>query len=256
MTGFGRTAAAWAVLTLAGVGPTSGSAAAAGAPPDNTGAGVAASTPHHPSPSHFTRGVVDNPWFPLRPGNRLVYRGMEDGLPARDVVFTTYRTKVIDGVICRVEHDRLFLRGHLRERTTDWYAQTRRGTVWYFGEHTVELNRQGQVVSREGSWQSGRDGAEAGIFMPAHPRVGQTFMQENYPGHAEDRFRILSLHAHVAVPVLTSDHALLTRETTPLEPGVVDHKYYVRSVGMVREATVRGGDDIGALVSITHVARR
>lgn len=209
----------------------------------------------HPAPSQFTQGRVDNRWFPLRPGNRLVLRGTEDGKRLRDVFAPTYSTKVIDGVTCRVVHDRLFVNGILRERTTDWYAQTKRGTVWYFGESTAELDRQGHVVSREGSFKSGRDGAEAGIFMPAHPRVGQTFQQEDYPGHAEDRFTIKDLSAHVSVPVIESSHAMRTRETTPLEPGVVDHKFYVRDIGTVLEATVKGGNESLRLVSVSHVAR-
>jgi hypothetical protein len=209
----------------------------------------------HPAPSHFTRGRVDNPWFPLRPGNRLVSIGTEAGNHLRDVVFTTYSTAVIDGVTCRAVRDRLFQNSILREITTDWYAQTRRGTVWYFGERTAELDRHGHVVSREGSFRSGRNGAEAGVFMPAHPRVGQSFRQENYPGHAEDRFTIRDLSTDIAVPVIASHHAMLTRETSPLEPGVVDHKYYLRDVGTVREVTVKGGSESLRLVSIRHIRR-
>jgi hypothetical protein len=209
--------------------------------------------PEHPSAAHFTMGRVDNPWFPLRPGNRLVYRGTEDGHRLRDVFFVTHRTEVIDGITCRVVHDRLYENGILRERTTDWYAQTRRGTVWYFGEQTALLDRQGHVVSREGSFESGHHGAEAGIFMTAHPHVGQSFKQEDYPGHAEDRFTVLDLSSHVSVPVVGSDNALLTKEVTVLEPGVLDHKYYVRDIGTVREVTVRGGNESLRLVSVTHV---
>jgi hypothetical protein len=217
---------------------------------------TATSTRSHPSPSHFTSGRVDNRWFPLRPGNKLVSRGTESGNRIRDPFFVTYQTKVIDGVTCRAVHDKVIQNGILRERTTDWYAQTRRGTVWYFGERTAELNRRGHVVSREGSFRSGRHGAEAGIFMPAHPRVGQSFKQENAPGRAEDRFRILDLSASVSTPVLGSSHAMLTRETTPLEPGVVDHKYYIRDIGTVRELTVKGGTESLKLVSVRHVPRR
>jgi len=171
------TAAAAALTTAAIAGPP---ASATGAAQTTASAGAAQrGTPQHPAATQFTRGRVDNPWFPLKPGTRYVYRGHEDGDRSRDVVTVTYRTKRIEGVVCRVVRDRLFLDGILRERTLDWYAQTKRGTVWYFGENTAELNRQGEVVSREGSFQSGRDGAQAGIFMPAHARVGQTFQQEN-----------------------------------------------------------------------------
>lgn len=237
-----------AALTLVATG-TASEVAVASTPKAPNRAGVRT----HPSPSHFTHGRVDNRWFPLRPGNRLVYRGTEDSNKLRDVFYVTHKTKVIDGVTCRVVHDRVFQNGILREVTTDWYAQTKGGTVWYFGERTALLNRKGQVVSREGSFRSGRDGAEAGIFMTAHPKVGQSFKQEDYPGHAEDRFTILDLSAHISVPVIASDNALLTKETTPLEPGVLDHKYYVRDIGTVREVTVKGGNESLRLVSVAHV---
>jgi hypothetical protein len=236
-----------AALAVVATGAASSDAEATGREPT-----ARAGSTTHPSPSHFTRGRVDNRWFPLRPGNRLVYRGTEDGTQLRDVFYVTRRTKVIDGVTCRVVRDRVFEDGVLREVTTDWYAQTKGGTVWYFGERTALLNKRHQVVSREGSFRSGRDGAEAGVFMTAHPEVGQSFQQENYPGQAEDTFTVLDLHAQISVPVLASADALLTKETTPLEPGVVDHKYYVRDIGTVREVTVKGGTESLELVSVTH----
>jgi hypothetical protein len=207
-----------------------------------------AATPHSPDPSEFA-ARVDNPWFPLHPGSTYVYRGVKDGQPSRDVFTATKTTKRIEGVPCRVVRDRLYLHGRLRERTTDWYAQDRAGNVWYFGEATAELSPNGSVISTEGSWQSGVDGARAGIFMPAHPHRGQTGQQEHYKGHAEDRFRVLSLTADVETPAASSNHALLTREWTPLEPGVVDHKLYVKGVGTVLERTVKGGDELDKLVS-------
>ena len=204
--------------------------------------------PAPPSGAGFVR-TVDNPWFPLRPGATFVYRGVKDGEPTRDVVHVTRATRVIDGVRCTAVTDRLYASGHLVERTTDWYAQDRAGTVWYFGEDTAELDATGQVTSREGSWLSGVNGARAGVFMPAHPRVGQADRQEYLEGHAEDHFRVLDLHATARTPAVDSRRALLTKEWTPLEPGVVDHKLYVRDVGLVDERTVRGGDERNVLVS-------
>jgi hypothetical protein len=199
------------------------------------------------------RGFVDrvtNPWFPLRPGTMLVYNGVRDGQQSRELFTVTHSTKLIQGVRCTVVHDKLYLRGRLRERTTDWYAQDRRGAVWYFGEQTAGLDAHGRVTSTEGSWQSGVDGAKAGIYMPAHPRVGQSFRQEFYAGHAEDHFRVLSLNASVSVPYISSRHALLTKEWAPLEPGVLDHKLYVRGVGTVKEETVKGGSERTVLVEM------
>jgi hypothetical protein len=201
-----------------------------------------------PGPARFVPRV-DNRWFPLRPGATYVYRGVKDGLPSRDVFTVTAAKKAIQGVGCTVVQDRLYLRGRLRERTEDWYAQDTAGNVWYFGEATAELSTNGKVTSTEGSWQAGVNGARAGVFMPAHPHPGQAGRQESYPGHAEDRFRVLSRTASVDTPAARSHHALLIREWTPLEPGVVDHKLYVRGVGNVLEQTVKGGDERNELVA-------
>src|ERR671929_288885 len=203
----------------------------------------------NPDPSRFVRGVT-NPWFPLRPGTTWVYRGVKDGKVSRDVVHVTGKTRSIAGVVCTAVSDRLYLRGRLEERTTDWYAQDKAGNVWYFGEDTAELDTHGKVTSREGSWLAGVDGAQAGVFMPAHPRVGFSARQEYYKGHAEDPFRILSLSARVRTPAASSSHAVLTKEWTPLEPSVIDHKYYVRGIGTVREVTVKGPRELNELVSV------
>jgi hypothetical protein len=204
-----------------------------------------------PSPHRFS-AHVSNSWFPLLPGTTYVYRGVKDGKPARDVVTVTHATKKIQGKPCAVVTDRLYLGGRLAERTTDWYSQDREGNVWYFGEDTAELDAHGRVKTTEGSWQAGVRGARAGIYMPASPRVGQSGTQEVYRGHAEDHFQVLSLSARVRTPFVSSTRALLTKEWTPLEPGVVDHKSYVGGIGTVREETVKGGDERNVLVSVTY----
>jgi hypothetical protein len=198
--------------------------------------------------------AVDNPWFPLAPGTRFVYRGVKDGKPSRDVVAVEHSTKTIQGVRCTVVTDLLYLKGKLEERTTDWYAQDAGGNVWYYGEQTAELYPDGRVKNTTGSWQSGVRGARAGIYMPAHPRVGQTGRQEYFKGQAEDHFRVKSLSAQVRTPGAASSGALLTEEWTPLEPGVLDHKYYVRGIGTVLEQTVKGGVERNTLVSVQHGA--
>jgi hypothetical protein len=179
---------------------------------------------------------IDNPWYPLAVGSTRVYRGVEGGTPSRDIVTVISGTKTILGVRCVVVHDNLYVDGRLAERTTDWFAQDRKGNVWYFGEATAELGR-GRVTTTKGSWQAGVDGARPGIVMPAHPRVGQVFRQEYLQGIAEDRFEILSLSTRVDVPYVSSRRALETKEWTPLEPGLTEQKYYVRGVGLVREGS-------------------
>ena len=195
------------------------------------------------TPSGFSAHVT-NPWFPLKAGTRYVYTGVKDGQRSRDVLTVTHDVKSIDGVPCVVVHDRLYLRGRLEERTTDWYSQDRQGNVWYFGEATAELDASGAVVSTSGSWQAGVGGAKPGIYMFAHPRVGQSARQEYYKGQAEDHFEVIGLFGK---------NALLTKEWTPLEPGTIDHKLYVRGVGNVLEQTHKGGNERNELVSVTKL---
>ena len=198
-------------------------------------------TPSPPPASEFS-ARVDNPWFPLQPGTQYVSVGVRDGQPARDVMTVTHRTTTIDGVPCVVVADRLYLRGRLAERTTDWYSQDKAGNVWYFGEDTAELDKAGKVTSTSGTWQAGANRARPGIFMSAHPKVGQSFQQEFAKGEAEDHFKVIAV---------LGANAVSTREWTPLEPGTLDSKTYVRGVGTVLELTVKGGDERLELVSMT-----
>jgi hypothetical protein len=195
-------------------------------------------------------GQIDNPYLPLKPGTTLTYKGKLDGQPATDVFSVTSRTKVILGVTTTVIHDQVFIKGDLVEDTEDWFAQDSAGNVWYFGEDTKELDH-GQVVSTEGSWEAGVNNAGAGIFMPAVPKVGQSFKQEDAKNVAEDCSKIVDLNASVKTPFVSSNEALKTEEFSLLEPDVLDNKFYVRNIGLVREQTVRGGTDVLELVTVT-----
>jgi hypothetical protein len=220
------------------------------------GCGSSESTPDTSSSAPAKRAgftaQVTNPWFPLRPGSVYRYRGVKDGKPSREVVTVTHRTKTIDGAPTVVVSDRLYIDGVLEERTSDYYSQDAHGTVWYFGEDTAELDPNGKVTTREGTWHSGRDGAKPGIFMYAAPRVGQSARQEYLKGNAEDHFAVVATGRSVTVPFRRFGGVLLTKEWTPLEPGVLDHKYYARGIGTVLEQTVKGGDERNELVSFHH----
>jgi hypothetical protein len=222
----------------------------ASATADHTTAAVGGPPPAAPPPgSDFVR-TIDNPWVPLKPGTVLTSKGEDEGTPARDVFRVTHGTKKILGIRATVIDDRVIEHGRVVERTQDYYAQDKAGNVWYLGEDTATYKPNGQVESREGTFRAGRDGARGGIFMPAHPKVGQSGWQEYYVGHAQDRFKVLNFHAKVQTPAATSRHAMLIEETTPLEPKVVDHKIYVRGIGTVREETVKGGNERYQLVSV------
>jgi hypothetical protein len=197
-------------------------------------------------PADFTL-TIDHPYWPMSPGDRWVYResGDEEG-NLRVEVTVTNRTKRISGIEARVVHDVVTEDGEVVEDTLDWYAQDRRGNVWYLGEDTKEY--EGGSVSTKGSWEAGVDGAQAGIILPAEPAVGMTYRQEYYAGEAEDRAKILSLDEQVKVPYGSFDHVLKTADSTPLEPGLVEQKFYARDVGPVLAVTVSGGSGREELV--------
>ena len=201
-------------------------------------------------PANFVAAVT-NQWFPLKPGQRRIYRGVKDGKPAYEVFVVTSETKTILGVTCVVVRDTLNLDGKLAEQTDDWYAQDKAGNVWYFGEKTATYKPSGAIESRDGSFQAGVDGAQAGIYMTATPQLGVDYQQEYYKGQAEDHFVATDLSVPVKVPYGSFPHALRTKEFTPLEPGVIDHKYYVSGVGVVKEAS-EDGDERLDLVSFQH----
>ncbi len=160
----------------------------------------------------------------------------------RIVVEVTNKRKRIAGVPALVLRDTVTQRdgGGFVEVTDDWYAQDKEGNVWYLGEDTKEY-KDGKVSSTKGSWEHGVDGAYAGIIMPANPKPGMTYRQEQYAGEAEDRGEVLSVNEAVAVPAGRFRNCVQTQDTTPLEPGVVEYKYYARGVGHVLRTTRDGG---------------
>ena len=201
------------------------------------------------NPADFSPNVT-NTWFPLIPGHANVYRGSKDDTPALNVFTVTHRTKVVGGVRTRVVEDRLYLNNVLHERTSDYYAQDRCGNVWYFGEDTATLAPDGTVISRDGTFHAGVDGAQAGVFMQARPQLDRRFRQEWYKGHSEDTFKIIDRSATVTVIAGTFAHALRAEETTALEPDVVDNKYYVKGIGEVSEVAVKGGTEKLELIEV------
>jgi hypothetical protein len=201
-------------------------------------------------PANFVSAVT-NPYFPLVPGTTFVYEGESEGVPTREVMTVTNQTKLILGVTTTVVHVQSFEDGVLIEETFDWYAQDVEGNVWYFGEDTQELDEAGNVVSTEGSWEAGVDGAQPGIIMLADPKKGKRYQQENAPDVAEDMAQVRRLNASVCVPYGCFDNVLVTKEWTPLERGVVENKYYAPGVGFILSVTTKGGDERLELVSVS-----
>ena len=200
-------------------------------------------------PQDFVDGI-DNPWLPLTPGSTWVYETTE-GDEETITVTVTDQTRVVQGVTTTVVRDVVTgPDGEVIEDTDDWFAQDSAGNVWYFGEATTEYDDRGRADTA-GSWEAGVDGARAGIVMLATPRLGDGYQQEFLDGEAEDRATVLSVDERVTINLGSYVDALQTEDTTPLEPGLTEHKYYARGVGLVYEETVAGGEGAAALVEFT-----
>ena len=237
--------------------PSSSATVAASAPPSATPADTPTpspvampqgSDPVELDPADFV-ATIDNPWWPMAVGNTWIYRETDaEGAEQQVEVTVTSETKEIIGITATVVHDVVSEDGSLVEDTLDWYAQDAAGNIWYLGEDTKEYEG-GEVVSTEGSWTAGVDGALPGIVVPAEPAVGMAYRQEYYAGQAEDAAEVLSLEEQVDVPFGSFDGVLMTRDFTPLDPEVVENKYYAREVGPVQVIAVSGGSSREELIS-------
>lgn len=200
------------------------------------------------STEEFSTGLT-NPYLAFAPGKTFYYAGETDEGLETIVVEVTHQKKTILGVPTTVVHDRAYLDGELIEDTYDWIAEDKHGNVWYFGEDSREIE-DGQVVSTEGSWEAGVDGALPGILMPAQPRIGMKYQQEFYEDVAEDMAQVLSLSETVHIGLGTFSGVLETMEWTPLEPGHREHKFYKPGLGLLLEQSHREGGQRIELVEV------
>jgi hypothetical protein len=195
---------------------------------------------------------ITNRYWPMRPGDRWVYESTDaDGAAQHVEVSVLAETHTVAaGIEARVVHDLVTQDGAVVEDTRDWYAQDAAGTIWYLGEQTTEYP-PGEPPSTEGSWEAGVDGAQPGVAVPADPRPGLAYRQEHLAGEAEDAAVVLSTDERVQTPTGTYTGALLTRETTALEPDVAELKVYVPGVGQVLTLQTSGGSEREALVEVS-----
>lgn len=236
-----------AVVLVAGCGGPTQQSDGSSAKEGNDKAGEAYSPDI--DPANFV-DKVDNKYFPLEPGTTFIYKGKDAEGFERIEVSVTNDTKRVMGVECVVLRDRVWIDGKLVEDTFDWHAQDKEGNIWYFGEKSREIEH-GKVVSTEGSWEAGVDGAKPGILIQGDPEVGVSYRQEYYPGVAEDMGKVLSLDESATVPYGSFDHNLMTKDWNPLEPAAgVAHKYYAPGVGKIQEVYVEGPPERVELIDV------
>lgn len=196
--------------------------------------------------------VIDNPYLPLKPGSTWTYEGEVDGEPERVTVVVTPERRQVMGISTVVVRDTVTDRdGAPVEITDDWFAQDRAGNVWYLGEASKDY-QDGKVISTDGSWEAGVGGARPGIVMPATPAVGAAYRQEYSPGDAEDMGEVIRLGASERVRAGEYGDLVVTKEWTPLEPDIVEEKYYAPGVGLVLARHVAGHEGRLELTAFTR----
>ena len=193
--------------------------------------------------------LIDNAYWPLLPGGRVIYFEESADECIVNEVLVTSRAKndfhgVYAGLAARVVLDREWLdedcdggRDVLLESTFDWHAQDDDGNIWYLGEDTTEFlyDDEGEFLgtTKEGSWQAGEDGAVAGLIIPARPSPGAFYQQELYEDVAEDAAKIIGVNRIVTTALGTFDGCIITKEWSPLSPGSIEHKHYCPDFGLV-----------------------
>ena len=183
---------------------------------------------------------IDNRYLPLAKFARCEFRGSEDGSRIRVVRRLLDRTREFKHrgrtVRAAVIEDREFEDGELIERTLDYFAQSDGGTVHYLGEH-VDNYENGKVVNHDGTWLYGKHTQTLGVAMPARPRVGDRWRNEDVPGITVERDRAVAILRRVTVRGRTYRDVLRVRERAG---GETEYKLYAPGVGNIRERPPEG----------------
>lgn len=202
-------------------------------------------------PEDFTTNIT-NSYVSLPAGIEMHYKGTTAEGIETITVSVGGETKTIMGVKTLVYKDTVWLDGQLIEDTIDYLAQDTKGNVWYFGEDSKSYEN-GKYKDSHGSWMAGVKGAQPGIWMKAHPKVGEVYRQEYLKGEAEDQGKVLSLSETVKVPNGTYKNCLKTLDFTELDRTKDEYKFYCPAIkGFALEISAKSGER-SELIGIEHV---
>jgi len=198
--------------------------------------------------------TIDNTYLPWTPGTVFTYEAeTEDGLETT-VVEVLADTVEVAGVTCVVVRDQVFLDDLLIEDTHDWYAQDDDGNVWYLGEDSTsyEYDDDDMLIETndDGSWEAGVDGALPGIVMWTAPMAGMSYYQEYREGEAEDMGYVVATGVEIESDGSFYEGCVQILDWNPLEPGVLEYKYFAPDVGLVLEEELTDEELVAELVSI------
>lgn len=176
-----------------------------------------------------------NTYFILEPGHQSVLQAQENGETIDLVITVLNETKIVDGIETRVVEERESEDGELVEISRNYFSVCKpTNDAFYFGED-VDDYEDGQIVSHEGAWLAGENGARPGLFMPGNVQVGMKYYQEFALGIAEDRAEIISVNDVLSVPAGNFTEVLKVEETNPLEPGVSEDNFYAPGIGVIQD---------------------
>jgi hypothetical protein len=176
-----------------------------------------------------------NPYFILEPGYVLV---LEAG-NKRLTITVLNETRRIDNVETRIVEERETDNGRPVEISRNYFAISKRtNNVYYFGEE-VDIYKGGKVSSHEGAWMAGVNGAHFGLAMPGTPALKARYYQEVAAGVAMDRAEIISLGESLSTPAGVFRDVLKVVETSPLERGAAEAKYYAPAVGLLQDGSLK-----------------
>jgi hypothetical protein len=181
---------------------------------------------------------IDNPFFPLPAGHKVVLEGEEGGGHLLVRITSLEVTETVAGVETRVVEEYEAKDGRVVEISRNFFAQAEDGTVCYFGEDVDIYDGAGNVTSHSGAWRAGFGENRPGIFMPASLEVGQAFQQEIAPGVAEDQAKVIALGETTEVPAGTFEDTATLRDGSPLD-GSTGEKVYARGIGLIVDGPAR-----------------